>query len=246
MKYEAKIQGNNDGNQTYSSSFVPESRAAGTPWTRINQIQAIAECQSLGSGYHLITNAEWTSLARHIAAQPSNWSTGTVGSGVLSRGYSASTTVASDGFTNTTIAPYTGLGYEYNIAANEVGASGTFDLKRTHNLANGQVIWDLAGNVWEWNSDTCNQGSGLDNWYNSAWIEWNNSNLDDYERFTAGPNPLYTSSQNAGRYIGCAANGDGLFRGGRYANGLGSGIFASCFNSLQSYISGDVSFRCAK
>ena len=246
MKYEAKIQGNNDGNQTYSSSFVPESRAAGTPWTRINQIQAIAECQSLGSGYHLITNAEWTSLARHIAAQPSNWSTGTVGSGVLSRGYSASTTVASDGFANTTIAPYTGLGYEYNIAANEVGASGTFDLKRTHNLANGQVIWDLAGNVWEWNSDTCNQGSGLDNWYNSAWIEWNNSNLDDYERFTAGPNPLYTSSQNAGRYIGCAANGDGLFRGGRYANGLGSGIFALCFNSLQSYISGDVSFRCAK
>ncbi|OQB08677.1 MAG: hypothetical protein BWY21_01145 [Parcubacteria group bacterium ADurb.Bin216] len=44
MKYEAKIQGNNDGNQTYSSSFVPESRAAGTPWVNISQTNAIAEC----------------------------------------------------------------------------------------------------------------------------------------------------------------------------------------------------------
>ena len=247
MKYEAKIQGNNDGNQTYSSSFVPESRAAGTPWVNINQTNAIAECASLGSGYHLITNAEWTSLARHIAAQPSNWSTGTVGSGVLSRGYSASTTNASDGFANTAPAPTTGaLSDVFNTGINAVGATGTFALKRTHNLANGGTIWDLSGNVWELNSDTCTQGSGAGNWYNTTWVEWSDSNLADYELGIAGPSPLYTSVQNVGRYYGCSNNNNGVFHGGGWSSGIYSGLFAINLNRQSSYFDDDLSFRCAR
>ncbi len=247
MKYEAKIQGNNNGNQTYSSSFVPESRAAGTPWVNINQTNAIAECASLGSGYHLITNAEWTSLARHIAAQPSNWSTGTVGSGVLSRGYSASTTNASDGFANTAPAPTTGaLSDVFNTGINAVGATGTFALKRTHNLANGGTIWDLSGNVWELNSDTCTQGSGAGNWYNTTWVEWSDSNLADYELGIAGPSPLYTSVQNVGRYYGCSNNNNGVFHGGGWSSGIYSGLFAINLNRQSSYFDDDLSFRCAR
>ncbi len=235
MKYEAKNVGG-----------VATSTTSGTPWVSISQTSSISACSSLGSGYHLITNAEWTSLARHLASQPSNWSTGTVGSGVLSRGYSASNTNASDGFQNTAVAPSTGPGYEYNTGVNTVGSSGVFSLKRTHNLANGKTIWDLAGNVWEWNSDTCTQGSGAGNWYNSAYIEWNDTNLDDYERPTAGPNPLYTSTQNAGRYYGCTATGNGLIRGGAWYSGLLSGLFTASLNDLPSYTLAGIGFRCAR
>ncbi|OQB07025.1 MAG: Formylglycine-generating sulfatase enzyme [Parcubacteria group bacterium ADurb.Bin216] len=236
MKYEAKDVGG-----------IATSATSGTPWVNISQTNAIAECQSLGSGYHLITNAEWTSLARHIAAQPSNWSTGTVGSGVLSRGYSASTTYASDGFQNTVPAPTTGtLNDVYNTGVNTVGSSGIFDLKRIHSLANGKTVWDLAGNVWEWNSDTCTQGSGAGNWYNSTWIEWSDTNLGDYERSTAGPNPLYTSTQNAGRYLGCIANGNALIRGGKWSNGFVSGVFALLLNYSPANFDTNVGFRCAK
>ncbi|MDD4409657.1 MAG: prepilin-type N-terminal cleavage/methylation domain-containing protein [Candidatus Pacebacteria bacterium] len=247
MKYEAKILGYEDGYQVYSESFIPISRASGTPWTRISQTQSITECQSLGSGYHLMTNAEWTALARHIANQSSNWSTGIVGNGVLSRGYSASTTYASDGFQDTAPAPTTGTENDiYNIGVNMVGPSGAFDLKRIHNLANGGVIWDLSGNTWEWNSDICVQGSGAGNWYNSAWIEWSDSNLSDYELGSAGPNPLYTSTQNVGRYYGCAANGNGFLRGGSWIDGLTSGLLASYLRHMPSESYNNVSFRCAK
>ncbi len=242
MKYEAKIQGNNDGNQTYSSSFVPESRAAGTPWVNINQNQAIAECASLGTGYHLITNAEWTSLARHIVSQPSNWSTGIVGSGVLSRGYSGNP----GEFSNTLVASITGIGYEYNTGVNNVGSIGIFDLKRTHNLANNMNIWDFTGNVWEWNNDICTQGSGVANWYNSgAWIEWSDVDLSDYEVGVAGQNP-YISTQNAGMYYGCTNNGNALLRGGSWHNGFVSGLFSLAFNHLSSDTNTSFGFRCAR
>ncbi|OQB09138.1 MAG: hypothetical protein BWY21_00914 [Parcubacteria group bacterium ADurb.Bin216] len=202
----------------------------------------------MGSGYHLITNAEWTSLARHIAAQPSNWSTGTVGSGVLSRGYSASTTFASDGFENTAVAPSTGPGYEYNTGVNTLNSFGDFIFKRTNNLQNGQIIWDLAGNVWEWNSDTCVQGSGVGNWYNTGgvYIEWNDANLDDYERGAAGYNSSYTSAQGIGKYSGCVNNGNGLARGGHYYCGLMAGAFAFSYNGSPSFSRAYLGFRCTR
>ncbi|GMX59543.1 MAG: hypothetical protein MNSN_05440 [Minisyncoccus archaeiphilus] len=240
MKYEAKNVGG-----------IATSTTSGTPWVSISQTSSISACSSLGSGYHLITNTEWTSLARHLASQPSNWSTGTVGSGVLSRGYSASTTYASDGFQNTAVAPTTGSSSdECNTGVDQVGSCvlpSNFSLKRTHNLANGKTIWDLAGNVWEWNSDTCTQGSGAGNWYNSgAWIEWNDTNLDDYERGAAGPSPLYTSTQNAGRYYGCTATGNGLLRGGGWSHGLYSGFFAAGLLYLPSSTHTNLGFRCAR
>jgi hypothetical protein len=249
MKYEAKIQGISDGNQTYSSSYVPESRASGTPWVNISQTNAITECASLGSGYHLITNAEWTSLARHIAAQSSNWSNNAVGSGVLSRGYSASTTYASDGFYNTAPAPTTGASNDlYNTGANAVGSSGLFDLKRTHNTANGGVLWDLAGNVWEWNTGSCQKGNGEGYWYDSGvWIEWVDGNLNDYERPTFGhSDQTYSSEKNIGKYLGCTNTGNIFLVGGGWPHGTLSGLFALSLMNTNLLTYNYVGFRCSK
>ncbi|BFT94471.1 hypothetical protein MNSC_04790 [Minisyncoccus archaeophilus] len=232
MKYEAR---NVDGKAN--------STPGGLPWVNISQTEAILECNKIGA--HLITNAEWTALARHIAAQPSNWSSGVVGDGVLSRGYSAAD--GSDGFYNTSVAPTTGTVNDvYNIATDTVGPTGLFALKRTNDLGGGKTIWDLGGNVFELTSDTCTQGSGVGNWYNSGWIEWTNTNLDDYERDTAGPIPLYTAAQNAGRYAGCTSNGNAIFRGGHWSNGVYSGIFAiGLYYSSSDYLN-RLGFRCAK
>ena len=73
MKYEAK-----------DNLGVPVSEAAGEPWANINQLDAITECASIGSGYHLITNDEWMTVTTNAAAVGSNWSSGSVGTGTLS------------------------------------------------------------------------------------------------------------------------------------------------------------------
>ncbi|OQB08765.1 MAG: hypothetical protein BWY21_01111 [Parcubacteria group bacterium ADurb.Bin216] len=245
MKYEAKIQGNNNGNQTYNSSFVPESRATGTPWINISQAQAITECQSLGTGYHLISSAEWTNLARHIMTVPSNWSEGVVGSGYLSRGY-ASNTLSGDTFTNSAVASSTGDNYLYNTGADTVGPAGDHKYRRTHILANSQQIWDLGGNLWEWNSDTCQVGSGIGYWKSGVWTTWDDVELQDYEINIAGPSPFYSSDKNTGNYWGCSSNGNPLRKGGDYYHGSNAGIFSihSMYSSSQG--NANTGFRCVK
>ena len=234
MKYEArKVDG--------KASSIPE----GLPWRSITQTQAILECNKIGA--HLITNAEWTALARHIAAQSSNWSTGVVGSGFLSRGYAANAGY-DDSFTNTKHAQTTGTENDlYNTGADTVGPSGEFRYKRTHNLSNGQVLWDFSGNAHEWVSGTCSPGSGMCKWYDlGSWLSWTDSNLNDYEIGLAGPNPSYSSVYNTGRYYKCTNEGNGIIRGGVYNYGLNAGIFSIQMNTTTSYSDSLLSFRCAR
>lgn len=141
MKYEAKIQGNDNGEQVYNSAFVPESRATGTPWVYINQINAIAEAQTACDGCHLITEAEWMTIAQNVLSVGSNWSSGLVGTGYVYRGnsddypwYGQAASSDDDGYYGTSgNSPSSGPGQ-----------------KRTLTLASGQVIWDFSGNALEW------------------------------------------------------------------------------------------------
>ncbi len=61
MKYEAR----NSGGTAVS---VP----AGTPWVSISQTSAKAQCQALGTEYHLISEPEWMTIAEQIATLPIN------------------------------------------------------------------------------------------------------------------------------------------------------------------------------
>ena len=205
------------------------STPTNTPQVSISQTAAIAACSSLGTGYHLITNAEWTILASDAKQQSSNWN-----GSVMYRGHTDNVPASALSVSNTSD-PYDQTGQ----------SSG--EQRRTLNLANGNVIWDLSGNVWEWTNDTCTQGSGTGNWYNSgAWIEWNNSNLDDYERKTAGIGSSLTGSNGVGRYYGCTATGNAFLRGGHWGYGSGAGAFALYLYNSPSYTSTHIGFRCAR
>ena len=234
MKYEAR-----------NVSGVATSTASGTPWVSINQTDAANACSALGSGAHLITNAEWMILARDIESIPSNWSGGAVGSGNLARGWTANTAYG-DTWTNTAVAPTTGSSCLYNTAANTCGATGTFLYRRTHTLSNGQVIWDLSGNVYEWTHDICTAGTGTGYWQGAGWIEWTDSTLSDYEKITAGPIGAYTATNGVGRYYGCSANGNGFLRGGSWAYGSDAGLFALDLSAAPSYSYTHIGFRCAR
>lgn len=129
MKYEAKK----------ASATVPVSAAASTPWVTISQTDAktysanVAGC----TGCHLMTEAEWMTIAQNIAKNPYNWVSGTVGSGAMYKGhvdYIPLRTLAASIDNN-----------QYSETGNSSG-----DQRRIMKLSNGEIIWDFAGNVWEW------------------------------------------------------------------------------------------------
>ncbi|MFA5080589.1 MAG: SUMF1/EgtB/PvdO family nonheme iron enzyme, partial [Candidatus Paceibacterota bacterium] len=211
------------------NNHCPTSTATGTPWISISQTEAIATCAALGNGAHLITNAEWTLLARSIESVPANWTGGSVGSGILKRGNVGIVDAGS-----------------YNGADPDTGISNNLaELV----LSNGQSIWHLSGNVWEWNNDICTtvDGDGNGDWYNSgAWVEWNDSHLADYEKTVSGPLGNFTSTNGVGRYYGCTTNGNAVRRGGRWSDGTFVGVFAVTLDVLSATSSTSLGFRCAR
>lgn len=170
-KYEAKIQGQDNGQLSYLSSFVPESRASGTPWTKLSQANAIAEAPTACSGCHLVTDPEWMTIVGNALSVSSNWSGGTVGSGYVYIGHTDSLpNNALDASTDDTDGYY-GTG---NSAA-----SGD-NQRRTLTLTNGEVIWDIGGNVMEWVNATigANQQPGSPSDTGPIWRQWDDSSLN--------------------------------------------------------------------
>lgn len=102
-------------------------------------------CRDLGANYDLISNAQLQTIARNIEMVPSNWSSGIVGTGSLNRGHS-------DGAPAYTRAADVDVD-DNNACANtdQTCSSTVWDSqRRRHKLSNGKVIWDFAGNAWEW------------------------------------------------------------------------------------------------
>jgi len=242
-KYEMKCAADATGAACTGAAV---SQAANKPWVNISQTAAISQCSSLGANYHLITNPESMTIARNIETTASNWSTGTVGSGNLSRGWSAS--VADDGYANTAVAPSTGASCLYNTAADSCGLTGTHLYKRTHTISNGEVIWDFSGNVSEWNDWNVVTDKASPQ---SAYIDINTVAVPTATMTAAtfqSTNNTLTAITNAiGKYFpGLDGAGGAALRGGNESDGSNAGVFALILLFVPSSPDPTIGFRCSR
>ena len=152
---------NNNGvlsNDNWRASSV----AANKPWVRINRAQAVKACGD--SDLELLTNDHWQTIARNIENVDENWSEDADGERLaLNRGHSDNDPAKALAAGDDEGPHCEGTGQEQTCEG--AGRSQ----KRTHTLSNRgeyEVIWDIAGNVWEWvkdNNGTWNEDSGYNN-----------------------------------------------------------------------------------
>lgn len=229
MKYEAK-----------NVASVATSEETGTPWVSIIQTDAISTAAAACSGCHLITEAEWLTIAQNTMSVGSNWSGGTVGSGSMYRGHT-------DGGPSNSLAASTD-----NDGYSGTGQT-TGEQRRTLTLTNGEVIWDLAGNVWEW-TDATTEGGNQPGAVGYTWRDWNALTVPG----NLSPNPFpsyansaangWTSSQNIGRINSDSAQ-TGLrafLRGGNWPAGSYAGVFMLNLSTSPGSTASSHGFRVAR
>jgi prepilin-type N-terminal cleavage/methylation domain-containing protein len=261
MKYEAKAVSTTDtktgltdpdtGLNTIANNTTPTtaannraiaSVASGFPIANINQTTAASYCSTAGAS--LITNAEWMTIARNIEGQLSNWTTGTaasnaIGTGGLYRGHSDNSPVTAlaagadnDGYIGT-------------------GQSGFSIERRTHTLSNGEIIWDMGGNVWEWTNDTIlgkDQPTGSPVGFN--WRQF--TSISNYGTLsydlTRPSNNTWNSTQNMGQIYsdGTSSNNTSyaFIRGGGWSYPTIAGVFTLLLDNSPSSTSVNIGFRC--
>jgi len=255
MKYEAKIQGQDNGNQPYSSAFVAESRASGTPWTNISQTNAIAESAALGDGTHLITETEWMTLAADVLSVKYNWSGGAVGSGFIYSGHNdnspanplAASTDDEDGYVGT-------------------GNQAPSNQRRTLYLKSGDVIWDMAGNVYDWTSGTitgAQPGLAADEATGATYSskQWNNPSMNWGTAFPVSSRPSALAvipelgninAWDSTRGIGQLHSNQyqvatrGFLRGGAYTTAEYAGVLMLKIHAAPSGLDVAIGFRAAR
>lgn len=232
MKYEAKNVGG-----------VAVSQASGTSWGTITQPNAAIAASEACPGCHLMTEQEWLTIAHNLVNVASNWSGGAVGSGYIYTGHNdnspasslAASTNDSDGYSGT-------------------GNTAPSIQRRTLTLSTGEVIWDFAGNVWEWTDSQISGQPGLSSETVYAWKEWNNSslllgNLPAWARPSYGTPAAagWTQANGIGQLHSLygATTTTGYFRGGGW-NSAGPGIFSLTLGTAPTGGSGDRGFRVAR
>jgi formylglycine-generating enzyme required for sulfatase activity len=201
----------------------------------------------LGAGYDLISNAQWQAVAREIElAQTAgvylNWSNGsTSGANALNRGHSDNTPF-SDLAASTDNDPCFGTG-QVNCANN---TSVDFGQKRTHTLPSGEVIWDVAGNVYEWVKLDIVAGPPYEGGNNFISQQPWTTDLNHPEMW--GPFGNY-SAKSSGEYGGLGYgylgfSGGAVIRGGNWNHVGDSGVFYARLDEGPLMSSIILGFRC--
>jgi prepilin-type N-terminal cleavage/methylation domain-containing protein len=176
------------------------------------------------TGCHLITEAERMTIAQNVLSVASNWSGGSVGSGYIYSGHNDNNPVSTIDADSNDANGYYGTN---NASGNQ---------RRTLTLTNGQVIWDFAGNVWEWTSGQNNGNQpGIAGESGFAWKEWGAVNTNGNLAVSPFPNSTGISgatSWNSSNGIGTIYSyaGEpwlrGIVRGGSRDNGSDAGVLA--------------------
>lgn len=227
------------------------SQMALTPWTGITHVAALAACSSLNpADYALITNPEWMTIGHNIEQTSSNWSgvSPVAGQGIIPRGHSDNSATALVASTDND--PYFGTGNSIFQAP----TSG-WEQKRTYTLSNGEVIWDLSGNVSEYIDWTV---TGAQKAYYSAdaspmnaWME--HTVLDT--NITTGTTmevqawqPFFSfmgGNQGMGQYkAGSGSSNATAQRGGSWNRAINAGLYALDLTANNTQ-NADRGFRCA-
>ncbi len=114
--------------------------------------------------------------------------------------------------------------------------------KRTLILSNGQEIWDLSGNVFQWNNDTLN----MHTWDEGGSTGYWNTISNETFRFNAGPlNSTWGQFHGVGYVWHSTTQTNNLLRGGTWFDGASAGAFALSLFGTPSLSNFHIGFRCS-